>query len=70
MPACRVLYFREAILEHTQELGCDDLVEAAKVASATHPHLTAEIWWNGKKVAVIRPSWNPDPVIRESRPCS
>jgi hypothetical protein len=57
MSQCRILYLRESILEDTAELTSDDLIEAARMASSTHPHLTAEIWWDGRKVAVIRPCW-------------
>jgi hypothetical protein len=58
MTNCRILYFREGILEASDEVACDDLLAAAKLASSTHPHLMAEIWWNQKKVGVVRPCWN------------
>ena len=69
MSECRILYFRAGILEDSTELGSDDLVEAAKTASATHPDLTAEIWLDGHKAAVIRPSWRhlPHPSRRRAR---
>ena len=53
-----ILYFRGGILEDREHLASEDLVEAARVASSRHPHLTAEIWWEGKKAAVVRPCWN------------
>ena len=56
--AYRILYFRGGILEDTSELSTSDLVEVAKVASATHPHLTAEIWRGDRKVAICGPSWD------------
>lgn len=54
----RILYFREGILEATQDVACDDLLEAAKLASSMHPHFTAEIWCDGRKAAIVRPSWH------------
>ena len=57
MPECRILYFRENVLEDTAEFASDDLIEAARATSSTYPHLTAEIWWDGRKVGVIRPCW-------------
>ena len=58
MPDCRILYFRGGILEATDELASVDLVTAAKTASSRHPHLTAEIWLDGRKAAVVRPCWD------------
>ena len=54
----RILYFRGGILEDTAEAETSDVVEAAKIASAQNPHLTAEIWQQDRKVAVCRPSWD------------
>jgi hypothetical protein len=54
----RILYFRGAILEETTEVSTSDLVEAAKVASSEHPHLTAEIWRIDRKVGICRPRWD------------
>lgn len=54
----RILYFRGGILEDVTEAATVDLVEAAKTASAQHPHLTAEIWSEDRKVAICRPSWD------------
>jgi hypothetical protein len=57
MPMFRIFYFREGLLEDSEEGVSDDLVTLAKAASSKHPHLTAEIWWGGRKAAVVRPSW-------------
>jgi hypothetical protein len=54
----RIFYFRGPVLEDTAEAETSDLVEAAKIASAHHRHLTAEIWLEDRKVAVCRPSWD------------
>jgi hypothetical protein len=67
---CRILYFRGGILEEIEDFAPEDLFEAARLASSTHPHLTAEIWQDGRKAAVIRPcsrhrtSHSPPPQIR------
>lgn len=58
MSQCRILYFRGGILEATEELTSVDIVSAAKAASSKHPHLSAEIWIDDRKVAVVRPYWN------------
>lgn len=58
MTHCRILYFREGLLEASEELACEDLVDAAKRASSQHPHLTAEIWIEGRKVGLVRPNWH------------
>ncbi|HWI87888.1 MAG TPA: hypothetical protein VNS11_01400 [Sphingomicrobium sp.] len=58
MSTCRILYFRGGILEDAAELASEDLLEAAKSASSRHPDLTAEIWLDGRKVGVVRPSWH------------
>jgi hypothetical protein len=54
----RILYFRDGILEATDELACADLVDAAKAVSSKHLHLNAEIWRRGRKVAIVRRRWN------------
>lgn len=54
----RILYFRGGILEAADEISSADLVGAAKTASSNYPELTAEIWLQGKKVAVVRPCRN------------
>jgi hypothetical protein len=55
MSTYRIFYLRGGILDDADEIACDDLVTAAKKASAKNPELTAEIWSESKKVAVIRP---------------
>ena len=58
MPTCRIFYFRGGVLEDSTELASDDVVQAAKEASSSHPELTAEIWVGGRKAAIVRPSWH------------
>ena len=57
MTKCQIFYFREGLLEATEAFACADVLDAAKRASSQHPHLTAEIWFDGRKVGVVRPSW-------------
>lgn len=54
--SCRILYFRGGILEETEELAREDIVEAARTASSKHPDLMAEVWHDGRKAAVVRPA--------------
>lgn len=60
MTGYRILYFRGGILEATDEVASLDVIAAARAASSKHPHFTAEIWLDGKKVAVVRPTWRHD----------
>ena len=55
MPDCRILYFRGGILEATDEVASSDVLAATTKASSSHPQLTAEVWLDGRKVAVVRP---------------
>ena len=58
----RILYCRGGggILETTEEVKSVDVIAAARAASSKHPHFTAEIWLDGRKVAVVRPTWRHD----------
>jgi len=47
-------------LEATDEVASVDVIAAAQAASSKHPHFTAEIWLDGRKVAVVRPTWRHD----------
>ena len=64
--SCRILYFRGPILEEADEAETSDVVEAAKIASAKNPHLTAEIWIENRKAAICRPRWD-DPFRDKKR---
>lgn len=55
MSGFHIFYFRGGLLEATDDVASQDLVEVARVASSKYPHLTAEIWLDGKKAAVVRP---------------
>ena len=60
----RILYFRGGILEDSENFASEDLLEAASAASSRHPHLTAEVWHAGRKVAVVGPYWERRPTNR------
>jgi hypothetical protein len=64
MPNCRILYFRGGILEAAEDLSSADLVEAAQAASSRHLHLTAEIWLDGKKAAIVLPCGGHRHMVR------
>ena len=55
MSTYRILYLRGGLLDGTEEVATDDLVAVTRTACATRPHLTAEIWRDGRKVAVVHP---------------
>jgi hypothetical protein len=63
----RILYFNGGILEDSDERAPDDLVEAARRASSRYPHLTAEIWREGRKAAVVRPCWGHAAALRQPK---
>lgn len=54
MAEFRVLYFRDTVLVDWEVLHSDDVVEAVQHASAKASELTAEVWSEQRKVAVIR----------------
>ena len=57
MSTYRIFYLAGGgLLNDTEEVVSDDLVTATQTASSKHPHLTAEIWSESRRVAVIRPS--------------
>ena len=51
----RIIYIGDGLTPEGQDIAAGDLVAAAQIASSRHPHLTAEIWIENRKVAVIRP---------------
>jgi hypothetical protein len=56
MATYRIFYLRGGgLLDGTEEVVSDDLVTAARTASSKHPQLTAEIWSEDRKVAIVRP---------------
>ena len=67
MSECRILYFQGGILKGTSELISGDVVEAAQTASSMHPHLTAEIWVDGRKAAIVRPTHDRPVSFKRAR---
>jgi hypothetical protein len=55
MSTYRIFYFRGGLLDDAEEFAAEDIRAPAKRASANHPELTAEIWCEDRKVAVVRP---------------
>jgi hypothetical protein len=57
MSTYRIFYLRGGVLlDETEEVTSVDLIAAMQQASSKHPHLTAEVWSDDRKVAVVRPS--------------
>jgi len=57
MSTYRIFYLEGGgLLNDTEEVVSNDLVTAAKTASSKHPDMTAEIWSEDRRIAVIRPN--------------
>lgn len=50
----RIIYLGDGLTEEQCEVASTDLLAVAQLASSTHPHRTAEIWFADRKVAVVR----------------
>jgi hypothetical protein len=59
MPSFRIFYFRQAVLDHAEEVEAGDLVGAVRRASGKAPDLKAEIWSEKGKVGIIGTSRDP-----------
>ena len=55
MSTYRILYLEGAVLDGADEIASDDIVAVAKTASSKYPNLTAEIWLDNRKVAIVHP---------------
>ena len=51
----RIIYLGEGYIPDRRDVSSEDLVAVAQLASSMHPQLTAEIWLENRKVAVVRP---------------
>ena len=60
MPTHRILYLSESVLEGAELCETESVVDAVKLASECPPELTAEVWSDEGKAAVVRPSWTSD----------
>ena len=62
MQTFRILYFRESVLDSTEEVQVVDVLEAIeKATSAKSPEFTAEVWGENGRICIIGPS--PDDTI-------
>lgn len=60
MATHRILYLAESVLEDAELYETESIVEAVKRAPAGPADLTAEVWSDEGKAAVVRPSWTSD----------
>ena len=60
MPKHRILYLSESVLENAELYETESVVDAVKHASECPLDLTAEVWSDDGKAAVVRPSWTSD----------
>ena len=58
MQTFRILYFRESVLDHSEEVFARDVVEAVEQVTGTPPQLSAEIWSEQGKVGIVRAALN------------
>ena len=62
MPTFQILYLRESVLDHSEEVVVRDLLEAIDLAMMKSPDLTAEIRCNGTRVGLVGPSLSEDAI--------
>jgi hypothetical protein len=65
MQTFRILYFRENVLEHAEEIRVRDVLEAIEKASGKPAGLRAEVWSERGRVGEIGTSPALDPRNRE-----
>ena len=53
MQMFRILYFRESVLDHSEEVRARDVLEAIERASGKPPHVRAEVWAERGRVAEV-----------------
>ena len=58
MPTFQILYLRESVLDHSEEVELRDLLEAIDRALTKAPDLTAEIRCDGTRVGLVGASLN------------
>ena len=56
MPTFQILYLRESVLDHSEEVDVRDLLDAIDQAMTKAPDLTAEIRCDGGRVGLVGPS--------------
>ena len=60
MPTFQILYLRESVLDHSEEVDLRDLLEAIDRAMTKAPDLTAEIRCDGARIGLVGASPNGD----------
>ncbi len=58
MPTFQILYLRENVLDHSEEVQAGDLLDAIDQAMTKERDLTAEIRSDGARVGLIGPSFD------------
>jgi hypothetical protein len=53
MPTFHLLYFRDSVLEHAEEVEVCDVLEAVQETAGRSADLRVEIWSENRKVATI-----------------
>jgi hypothetical protein len=51
-----LLYFRESLLDHAEEVQVRDVVEAVEKAAGGPPDTRVEVWSEHRRVGIIGPS--------------
>ena len=59
MQTFRILYFRECVLDHAEEIRVRDVLEAIEEAARKEPRLRAEVWTGEARVAEVPASLEP-----------
>ena len=53
MQTFRILYFRESVLERSEEIQVCDVLEAIEAATGKRADLRAEVWSGEKRIAEV-----------------
>jgi hypothetical protein len=53
MPTFRLLYLRDSLLEHAEEVEVQDVLEAVQKASGSPQDVRVEIWSESGRVGII-----------------
>lgn len=62
MPTFQILYLRESVLDHSEDVHVRDLLEAIDLAMTKAADLTAEIRCNGTRIGLVGPSLSDDAI--------
>ena len=62
MPTFQILYLRESVLDHSEDVQVRDLLEAIDLAMMKSADLTAEIRRNGTRIGLVGPSLSDDAI--------